>query len=304
MTAVEAIAATAGIFTFCVAGLKVISRSRDSPEHMLHFSAKLDLQIARLILWGRNAGLANYDLAADLEPVLPQLMNMFRALSLSLQNARQLQQKYGIKMVDEPSELSLKGTPALRRQDSLQSVDFLETPDGVIGEEVVERRIEKQTSVFQKTKWAILDGAKAEGFLEEIKGYVNGLNELMIESRLPAPGCGVRMRPRGRPRDESNWDERWRNAQRGSPFDDELRLRPVAAGSYLRPPGELSDVPSERTRLSPPSSDRDRLGERGRKYTSDDKERNPRYRRHASAESSREEKRGHEYRSYSGERDY
>ena len=56
-TAAAAISVTVELFSICIDGLLTISRAKHSNESILDFTTRLDLEIARLVLWGQNTGL-------------------------------------------------------------------------------------------------------------------------------------------------------------------------------------------------------------------------------------------------------
>jgi hypothetical protein len=59
----------------------------------------VDLEIARLIIWGRNSGLARDRLDLSLEPVKSLLLNILTKIKSSIENTNKLKSAYGIVLV-------------------------------------------------------------------------------------------------------------------------------------------------------------------------------------------------------------
>ncbi|KAF2111606.1 prion-inhibition and propagation-domain-containing protein [Lophiotrema nucula] len=182
--AAAAISLTVQLFSLSVDGLRAISRARHSTECILNFSIKLDLEIARLVLWGRNSGLTSGRLDPTLEPIRLLLASILGTLSSSIQNADELKGKYGIRLAEESKLHTPATNPPTYR--TLETLDILAAP--MISRELERQRelsqkIKSQTTMFQKTKWAVFDGVKAVRFVDDIKSYVDSLNQLLTESQ-------------------------------------------------------------------------------------------------------------------------
>src|SRR5579871_2099985 len=151
-----AISLTAELYSLSVDGLQAISRARDSTGRILNFSVKLDLEIARLVLWGRNSGVTSGRLDPSLEPIQPLLARILSTLSSSIQNADELKGKYGIRRAGESELRALTTNPPTYR--TLETLDILATPivlRGLEQQREISQKIKSQTTMFQKTKWAV-----------------------------------------------------------------------------------------------------------------------------------------------------
>src|ERR1700722_3749114 len=182
--AAAAISVTVELFNLCVEGLHAISRAKYSNKSLIDFTTRLDLEIARLVLWGRNAGLDRSKLDSSLEPVQPLLAKILGAVASSIQSADQLKATYGLDLVD--TEGGNSPSPQSSSSPSLAKLDILSLPQissAIQRQQLLSLKLKKHTSIYKKTKWAILDGEKAIGFVDAIKGYVDGLNKLLTESQ-------------------------------------------------------------------------------------------------------------------------
>jgi Prion-inhibition and propagation len=185
--AAAAISVTVELFNLCVEGLHAISRAKHSHKSLIDFTTRLDLEIARLVLWGRNAGLDRSKLDPSLEPVQPLLAKILGAVASSIQSAGQLKATYGLDLVD--TEGGNSPSPQSSSSPSLAKLDILSLPQissAIQRQQLLSLKLKKHTSIYKKTKWAILDGEKAIGFVDAIKGYVDGLNKLLTESQKAA----------------------------------------------------------------------------------------------------------------------
>ncbi|KAL6244857.1 hypothetical protein RBB50_008385 [Rhinocladiella similis] len=179
-----AISLTADLFHFCVDGLRAISRAKSSNHSLIDFATRLDLEIARLVLWGRNAGLEHGSLDPSLEPVQPLLENIIGAMASSIQRADLLKATYGLGLVEDTAGDS--PSPQAQSSPSLSKLDILSIPQvssSIQRTQLWSSKLKKQTSLYKKAKWAVSDGEKAIGFVDVIQGYVDGLNKLLTESQ-------------------------------------------------------------------------------------------------------------------------
>ena len=99
--AAAGISMTIELFSICIDSLHIISRARHASEDLIEFNTKLDLEIARLILWSRNTGLDQGELVPSLEPVATLLTKILAAISSRVQNADQLKAAYGLQIVED-----------------------------------------------------------------------------------------------------------------------------------------------------------------------------------------------------------
>ncbi|KAK0716012.1 prion-inhibition and propagation-domain-containing protein [Lasiosphaeris hirsuta] len=181
--AASAIGLTVTTFTLCVEGLQAIRRARRSPGTMLNFDIGIDIETARLLLWGHNSGVAAGLLDPSLEPVRPLIDRILGTLLSGLRDAQGLKSKYGIRISDG------QDTDAPAASMSMDGhVDILGLPVQVV--KLALRRhneqcksLKEQTSVFQKTKWAIKDEKKASKLVKDAKSFVDRLNQLLTESQ-------------------------------------------------------------------------------------------------------------------------
>ncbi|PNP56948.1 hypothetical protein FNYG_15299 [Fusarium nygamai] len=172
------------LFSLCVDGLRTLSRARNSPTSVMDFSIKLDLETSRLVLWGRNSGVAAGELHSSLEPVQPLLFQILSALSRNIQDADGLKTKYGIHNFE--SEMKNSPAPGQAVDSAVDNVDILLTPvvqAGLQQQQAISEKIGTCNNFFRKATWAISDGKKSAAFLEDIKRYVDGLNQLLTESQ-------------------------------------------------------------------------------------------------------------------------
>lgn len=174
------------MFNGCITGLQIISDARSSQFTLLDFQIKLDIEIARLLLWGRNSGLSRDRLHESLKPVEPLLLNILGALARSIDSTDKLKSVYGINLVEDHDD---GGSPCSIPGGLVQSLDILPNA-GLIAEldrhRSIASMIHKETKIYHKIKWAVWDQAKANRFIDTIAGYIGKLNELLTESQKAA----------------------------------------------------------------------------------------------------------------------
>lgn len=183
--AAAGISMTIELFNICIDSLRIISRARHSGESLVDFAIRLDLEIARLVLWGRNTGLDRDKLDPSLEPVKPLLVKILSAISSSVQDADQLRTAYGLHVVED-LEAETSGSPPPAQSPSPKRLDILSLPQvsaGIQRQRLMSFQLKKRTNLYKKSKWAIWDEEKANRFVEAVRGFVDGLNKLLTESQ-------------------------------------------------------------------------------------------------------------------------
>ncbi|KAL4734294.1 hypothetical protein BDV11DRAFT_174908 [Aspergillus similis] len=131
---------------------------------MLSFSIGVDLEIARLLLWGQNSGLTT----GQLDPRLTQ-------------NAETLKTRFGVDLIQDEDG---NNEPA----PTGESVDILALPLPVVRSSLAKYRATardkaEKTGIISKYRWTLIDSDKAFSLLKEIKYFVDGLNQLLTESQ-------------------------------------------------------------------------------------------------------------------------
>ena len=111
-------------FNGCVVGLRIISRARSSDKSLLDFTTKLDLEIARLIIWGRNSGLTRGQLDESLVPIRPLLLEILTKILSSIENTDKLKSTYGIVLVEDLGSGTANDRPRSRSR-TVKSLDIL-----------------------------------------------------------------------------------------------------------------------------------------------------------------------------------
>jgi hypothetical protein len=183
--ALASISLAAQTFNGCVTALQLISKARHSNELLLDFSTKVDLEIARLIIWGRNSGLANDQLDPSLEPVRSLLFEILTRIKSSIENTDKLKSVYGIVLVQDAEPRQADGHDRSSSQID-QSLDILSIADlapEVERQKGMAKKLKQNISLYRKMKWTTWDEEIATKFVESIKEYVNGLNKLLTESQ-------------------------------------------------------------------------------------------------------------------------
>src|SRR5437764_12616869 len=85
----------------CVLGLQLVSKARHSGESLLDFSTRLDLETARLVIWGRNSGLACGELDHSLVPVQSLLLQILTRVISGIESTETLKSTYGIALIED-----------------------------------------------------------------------------------------------------------------------------------------------------------------------------------------------------------
>jgi hypothetical protein len=176
-------------FNGCIVGLQIISKAGHSHESMLQFNTKLDIEIARLLLWGRNSGLCRGELDESLKPVETLLLSILTSILSSIESTEKLKSTYGIDMTQDIGRDDDKDNKPRSRSPRVNRIEILSVPE--LSREIERQRniatkLKKQASPFRKLKWAVWDGGKAKRFIGSISDYVDGLNKLLTESQKAA----------------------------------------------------------------------------------------------------------------------
>lgn len=186
--ALASISLAAQTFNGCIVGLQIISKAGHFHESMLQFSTKLDIEIARLLLWGRNSGLCRGELDESLKPVETLFLSILTRILSSIESTEKLKSTYGIDMTQDIGRDDKHNSPR-SRSPRVNNIEILSIPE-ISGELERQRdiatKLKKQASSFRKLKWAVWDGEKAKGFIGTISDYVDDLNKLLTESQKSA----------------------------------------------------------------------------------------------------------------------
>src|SRR4051794_6412497 len=142
--AIGGISLAAQVFNGCLVGLQTISRARYSDKSLLDFTTKLDLEIARLIIWGRNSGLTRGQLDESLVPIRPLLLEILTDILSSIESTDKLKSTYGIVLVEDHGTGTTDGRTRSRSR-TVKSLDILS-----IAELLPE--VERQTTIAERLK--------------------------------------------------------------------------------------------------------------------------------------------------------
>lgn len=183
--ALSAVSVAAQTFNGCIIGLRIISKARSSHVTLLGFRTQLDLEIARLLIWGRNSGLARDELHESLQPIQPLLLDILGNIASSIESTDKLRSTYGIELLEEEAN-EVGRTPSPRPAVTVESLNLL--PNSGLAAELQRQQsiasgLRKKTRWYHKVKWATWDEAKATHFINSISDYVTGLNRLLTESQ-------------------------------------------------------------------------------------------------------------------------
>ncbi|KAF8247111.1 hypothetical protein K440DRAFT_629819 [Wilcoxina mikolae CBS 423.85] len=186
--ALSAVSVAAQTFNGCITGLRTISKARSSHVTLLSFRTQLDLEIARLLIWGRNSGLARDELHESLQPIQPLLLDILGNIASSIESTDKLKSAYGIELLEEDASEAGR-TPSPRPAGTVESLDLL--PNSGLAPELQRQQsiasgLRKKTHWYRRVKWAAWDEAKATHFIDAISGYVTSLNRLLTESQQTA----------------------------------------------------------------------------------------------------------------------
>jgi hypothetical protein len=175
-------------FNGSVVGLQVISKARASNTALLNFRTKLDLEIARLLLWGKNSGLSIDHLHESLQPVSPLLLSILGNIARSIESTDKLKSAYGIELAEDNRTEGAR-TPSPIPAGTVESLNLL--PNAGLTAELrrhhaLAEKLRSKLPLHRKVKWAVWNEARATKFVDSIKDYVNGLNQLLTESQKAA----------------------------------------------------------------------------------------------------------------------
>ncbi|KAF2474445.1 uncharacterized protein BDR25DRAFT_351996 [Lindgomyces ingoldianus] len=201
-----AVSLTAQTFSGCVTSLHIVSQARHSNETLLKFRTSLEIELARLILWGQNSGLSRGALHESLVPIEPLLLDILTKIFSGIENTEKLKSTYGITFAED-SELGTSHTdstllPTAVKDTILAVPNLLEAIDR---QKRITQNLKTKMHLHRKIKWAVWDENKASNFVDCIKRYVDGLNQLLTESQkqsLDAENTAMRIAILG-----ANWSK-------------------------------------------------------------------------------------------------
>lgn len=167
----------AGLFTTCITCFEVFQRAKDYDEDVEILLTKLDLEKARLLIWGNKVGILKETLNEGRSPELENITTAnFVKISLdSIQSlfsrSEKLQNKYGLREGDldtsQPSQpIGLLSSTSMAEYNPLNMRFW------------VRHASKRDRFIFlSKTKWAIYEKAKFEGLITTLKGFIDSLYE-------------------------------------------------------------------------------------------------------------------------------
>ena len=177
------IIALASLFSTCIECFDYFRLGQKFDEDLEILLVQMDLEKFRLLDWGNTVGVLriskNSGRISGLETTRKEIISScLRQIANLLTNTENLQSKYGARTVttNEGKGGRLKALPSLNSMNIFKTlyrrfcVRFANRPSQI-------------DTLLSKTKWAIRDKAKFEGLKQNLKGFIDGLYEILPISR-------------------------------------------------------------------------------------------------------------------------
>ncbi|KAL0574988.1 hypothetical protein V5O48_006976 [Marasmius crinis-equi] len=176
------------LFTLAIKAYEVLQQAIEFPESYSALVLKLDVELTRLQLWGKHSGITQGSLIPELIPLESLIDRVLKRLADLLQDTAKLKEKYGLQPVDEVASGG-QGTgshpkPIMQVRNILRAItelkprkDTRNSNDDSGGGQV------RTPDRLDRLRWAISSREKFDELVEEIRSYVNSLNELLQASQ-------------------------------------------------------------------------------------------------------------------------
>ena len=169
------------LFSTCVECFEYFEAARGFSVHYAQILTKLELQKIRLLAWGDAVGVLNAeneDQALQIRdiPIIEKTLHQIKGLLLDANN---LQQKYGV--TESTADASEDPPVNQRPQDEVMRTLGLVRGSNILSKHSSfwkKYKSKPRPRPVAKTVWAIRDKAKFEDPIEDLKGFIDDLNDL------------------------------------------------------------------------------------------------------------------------------
>lgn len=182
----------ASLFISCIDAFKYFQAARSLPENVQILLVKLDIEKARLLIWGNEIGILrenNRHSILDSSQHLDLFKGLLEAIQGLLTGSEQLRTKYGLqteKTSDVPlgsslDYLSSKSMGTFR--DAARAFCVRTVRNAKYASQLL-RGKRSGVGFVARAKWAIYDETKFRGLIGELKELVDGLYVLHLPGML------------------------------------------------------------------------------------------------------------------------
>jgi len=172
------VVALASLFSTCIECFNYFNAGRRLEEDLEILLVKLDVEKARLLIWGNGVGILKAEdegRAVELgdpskTPLIERCLERIKSL---LSDTKDLQGTYGVQASTESRALAAKSSAIV----SVNSMNLFETSYRRFW--VRFARNQTRSGVLTRTKWAIHDKPKFEGLVIHLREIIDGLNQVL-----------------------------------------------------------------------------------------------------------------------------
>ncbi|KAJ4301501.1 Rho- BTB domain-containing protein 1 [Kalmusia sp. IMI 367209] len=180
---VVGIAGLAGLFSACTSAFRLVQKGRAFDKDYKIFETKFSNQELRLRAWGRACGLIDetqYDARLDEPELNRQLVSTLECISLLLNDAKRLKDRYGLAPYTEPTDAMQGESAIMTNSPSIISGGKLERRSSLT--RLLRRRSRSQQSPSNSKVavaiWVIDDREKFAELIKHLKDFIDDLENL------------------------------------------------------------------------------------------------------------------------------